>query len=314
MQEYILFNENDYMYGNSDLNNYSNRYKTNILKREKLWRHWCVFGKREKRNFPSHIITNNISKEYFENNYIIFITRNIINDTTEQYWRISYEKIRKYYKSIKIVIIDDNSDKTYMKDDIQDVEYIYTDHIGRGELLPYYYYLRNNRGKKYAMMLHDSVFLEDEIHKYIKENEYIPLWHFLPETEMNRNRTNIQNILNDSRDKELLMNTFNQRDWRGVFGGMSIISHELIVKIDKNIDLFDILIKNVKDRECRKAFERIFSLALRSINVNTYSSLLGNIHHWCKLHYRKYWEITLDEYKKSNINNECLLTKIWTGR
>ena len=314
MQEYIMFNENEYMNGNSDLKKYSSRYKTNTLKREKLWRHWCVFGKPEGRKYTPLKITDNVSKEYFENNYIIFITRNIIDDTTEQYWRISYNKIRKHYGSIKIIIIDDNSNKKYINDDIKDVEYIYTDHIGRGELLPYYYYLRNNRGKKYAIMLHDSVFLEDEIHKYIKENEYIPLWHFLPETEMNKNRINIQKILNGSRDKGLLMNKFEERDWRGVFGCMSIISHELLVNMNNKIDLFDILIKNVKNRDDRKACERIFSLALRSINVNTYSSLLGNIHHWCKLHYRKYWEITLHEYKKSNIHNECLLTKIWTGR
>ena len=80
-------------------------------------------------------------------------------------------------------------------------------------------------------MLHDSVFLEDEIHKYIKENEYIPLWHFT-RNRMNKNRINIQKILNGSRDKGLLMNKFEERDWRGVFGCMSIISHELLVNMN----------------------------------------------------------------------------------
>lgn len=314
MQEYILFNEDEYISRNKDLEKYSYRYTNRIIKREKLWRHWCVFGKHEKRSFPSITLTNTVSKEYFENNYIIYITRNIIDHVTEEYWRISYNKIRKYYRSIKIIIIDDNSDKTYINDDIEDVEYIYTEYLGRGELLPYYYYLKDNRGKKFAIMLHDSLFLENKLHKYIVRSHYTPLWHFFPEIELRKNRINIENILSDNKYKNVLIDTFDNRDWRGVFGSMSIISHELLRKIEKKMNIFDSLITKISNREDRKALERVFSLIFRYMNIDTYSSLLGNIHHWCRGHYGKYWEVTLDEYKKSSKDDECLLTKIWTGR
>ena len=97
--------------------------------------------------------------EYFENNYIIFISRRIIDNNTSKYWRLNYEKIRKYYKSIKIVIIDDNSNKEYIKyDNIKDIEYIYTQYHNVGELLPYYYYFKNNRERKCTLIIHDSLF------------------------------------------------------------------------------------------------------------------------------------------------------------
>lgn len=314
--EYFNFDHNKYMNDNNDLKEVLSRRTINKKSmREKLWRHWCIFGRNEKRNYPRIDIQQEISIEYFENNYIIFIIRKIIDNNTSKYWRLNYEKIRKYYKSIKIVIIDDNSNKEYIKyDDIKDIEYIYTEHHNVGELLPYYYYFKNNRERKYALIIHDSLFLEGEIHKCIKEKDFTSLWHFLPETEIQTNRINIEKILQNNKDKDLLMNTFNSGDWRGIFGCMSIISHNLLITMNNSFDIFNSLISKIKDRNDRKAFERILSLYLRCMNIDTSSSLLGNIHHWCKLHYGVFWDIELYEYNKSTAKDECLLTKIWTGR
>tara|TARA_Y100000816_G_scaffold86748_1_gene59724 strand:- start:1869 stop:2825 length:957 start_codon:yes stop_codon:yes gene_type:complete len=313
--EYCNFDEADYAQNNIDLK--KALLKTNNRKpyKERLWRHWCVYGRKEGRKYCKKDMKETISKENFENEYVIFITRNMRDSITAEYWKINYHKIRKHYKTIKIIIIDDNSIEDYIKnDDIEDVEYIYTEHKGRGEILPYYYYLKDSRERKYGLMIHDSVFLEGEIHKYITKKDYIPLWHFLPETEIKTNRKNIKNIIQESRDRELLMKTFNECNWRGMFGSMSIISHELLKEMNEKFDIFNILMKNIKVRNDRKALERILPLCLKNMNINTYSSLLGNIHHWCKMHYGKFWDLNINEYNNSNIKNECLITKIWTGR
>ena len=74
------------------------------------------------------------------------------NDNSSKYWIQNYENIRKFYKNIKIIIIDDNSKDEYLKskdkylknDKNNNIEFIYTKHLGRGEILPYYYFSNSN--------------------------------------------------------------------------------------------------------------------------------------------------------------------------
>ena len=51
--EYVTFDHNKYMNDNNDLRKVLSRRTINKKSmREKLWRHWCIFGRNEKRNYP----------------------------------------------------------------------------------------------------------------------------------------------------------------------------------------------------------------------------------------------------------------------
>ena len=51
--EYFTFDHNKYMNDHDDIKNLLSKRKINKKRlREKLWRHWCIFGRNEKRNYP----------------------------------------------------------------------------------------------------------------------------------------------------------------------------------------------------------------------------------------------------------------------
>ena len=158
------------------------------------------------------------------------ILRHVNNKNTNNYWIHSYDCIRKYYPENKIIIIDDNSlqnfitDKTLYKTLIINSEY-----PGRGELLPYYYYLQNKLFDT-AVIIHDSVF----INKYIDFNvdNYKLLWEFDSNHDPHTNDvTKMIDVFNDFELKQFYQN---KSLWKGCFGGMSIIKHDYLEFIISN--------------------------------------------------------------------------------
>lgn len=303
--EYNLFDHVSYRNKYIDLHS--------LTTKDALWRHWCLFGKNENRQHFFFKPIEKISKEFFEENYTIYITRHINSEITNKYWKVNQEYIRKNYKKIKIIIIDDNSEEKYKNEDnnYKDIEFIYTSFVGSGELLPYYYFLNNNK-TKYAIFLHDSVFVLDELHKYIEESEYLSLWNFHPLTEINviKNRTN-ELIELSSKNNDFILNKFNNLNWKGVFGGMCMISHNYLKKINDTIEIEDLLYE-IKNRFNRMCLERLLSVIIENSEV----SLLGEIALWCKLHTNKYWNLSIKDFEdnKNEFEKECILLKIWTGR
>ena len=76
------------------------------------------------------------------NNYGFIITRHVNSELTNKYWNNCVKCIRRFYPYRKIVIIDDNSNKDFVKSfyNFDNVEIIESKFPGRGELLPYYYF------------------------------------------------------------------------------------------------------------------------------------------------------------------------------
>ena len=78
------------------------------------------------------------------------ITRHVNSEQTNKYWNHNIKLLRTHYPLKKIVIIDDNSNYSFVKADFdyKNVETIQSEYPGRGELLPYLLriasYLRNN--------------------------------------------------------------------------------------------------------------------------------------------------------------------------
>ena len=99
------------------------------------------------------------------NNYGFIITRHVNTELANYYWNECIRSIQLFYPSKKIVVIDDNSKQEYVKafKHYDNVEYVQSEFIGRGELLPYYYLFQKHYFD-YAFILHDSVFIQTAIH------------------------------------------------------------------------------------------------------------------------------------------------------
>ena len=74
------------------------------------------------------------------NDYGFIITRHVISELTNKYWNNCIKCLRSFYPQKKIVIIDDNSNKDFLKSfyNFDNIEIIESEFPGRGELLPYY--------------------------------------------------------------------------------------------------------------------------------------------------------------------------------
>jgi len=223
--------------------------------------------------------------------------RHVNSEVTNHYWNYCYDCIRKYYPENLILIIDDNSNYAYIKErTLYKTTIINSEYHGRGELLPYYYYLRNKLFDT-AVIIHDSVFINDCID--LNVNKYKLLWEFEHYWDLIEDETRMIKVFNDD---ELLAFYENKDLWKGCFGGMSIINHDYLIDINNKYDISKLL-DCVLHRGNRHAFERVIACLLQKNEKK--ETLLGNIHNYCR------WGILFHE--KEDYKNLPLI-KVWTGR
>lgn len=267
------------------------------------------------------------------------ILRHVNNKETNQYWQICYNRVRKYYPESDIVIIDDNSDYNFIDTAFQNSLYkttiIRSLWAGRGELLPYFYYVSYGWFNT-AVILHDSVF----INKYIDFTANNTLgYRFLWEFDIKQDNDYMQH----HNDEVKLMKRFNTSEtdkmlefhrskhaWAGCFGAMSVVTLDYLKKVNLLFPLSN-LIDGIVGRFNRMSFERIiacifqYTSTLRGtsgfphLNEENYSkdkeapplmdenslSLFGNIFEYCK-----YGIGITRAMKQTNLP----IIKVWTGR
>jgi hypothetical protein len=183
-------------------------------------------------------INDNTKNDNTKNDNTIgfIILRHVNNVLTNKYWIYSYHCIRNFYPENFIIIIDDNSNYKYITNEkLYKTKIINSEFPKRGELLPYYYFLKNKLFNT-AVILHDSVF----INKYIDFNvdKYKMIWTFEhhwdqieDETKMIKSFNNVE-LLNFYKNKNL---------WNGCFGGMTIITYDYLNYINNKYDLSKLL-------------------------------------------------------------------------
>jgi hypothetical protein len=248
------------------------------------------------------------------------ITRHVTCEKTNKYWNQNVKLLRLLYPLRQIIIIDDNSNQDFVKADYEykNVRVIQSEYPGRGELLPYIYFLRNKWFNN-AVILHDSVFLHKRI-PFNKINEpVIPLWHFNYDKENIgnllriahglKNNYNVFQRLTNSQNNVLGLNS--QNDFICCFGVQTYISHTFLNLIENKYG-FSNLVNFVKNRTDRCAMERIMGLlfSLEYPKLLRYKSLLGNIQKSGN------WGYTYDEYEENFKKNKVVkvVVKVWTGR
>lgn len=236
------------------------------------------------------------------------ILRHVNSEKTNKLWMECYDCIRKYYPVNKILIIDDFSNYKFVDTTkiLSDTLIIQSEFKGRGELLPYYYYLQNKLFD-YAIILHDSIFIQKFI-DFKRENKF--MWSF----EHNWDKLYDHNkLINALQQKEMILTFYNDKTlWKGCFGVMTVITHDFLCDIN-NIFNFVNLIQIVEDRNDRMCLERIwaviFTICNNKYNIET-SSIFGDIHLHCS------WEQTYETYESKKLNNTIILPieKVWSGR
>lgn len=257
------------------------------------------------------------------------ITRHVNSHETNKYWKICIKNIKRFYPLKKIIIIDDNSNPNFLDVNndlslnndlnLNNVEIIYSDFRGRGEILPYYYLFKNKYFKN-AIIIHDSVFFHNRIRfESIIERKIpiMPFWHFNLDNDNYLNSVRIASYLNNNifitqklfKNDDLLC--LNHNKSYGCFGVQSFINVDFLCKINEKYNLFN-LINIIKNREDRCCFERIFGIIIFNEYKNLYKikSLFGNIfvHQKWGYNYKNY----MYDLQKNKINKSII--KVWTGR
>lgn len=252
------------------------------------------------------------------NSFGFIITRHVNSEITNKYWNHAVKLLRTYYPYRKIVIIDDNSNKELVQADHEynNVEVIQSAFPGRGELLPYYYFIKNKFFEN-AVIIHDSVFFHTRFNfDLLKNIDVIPLWFFYSDKENISNTIKISNSLKNgyflqqklsNNDVELMP----KDKWYGCFGVQSYINHDFLLRIETKYGITN-MIDKVECRADRCCLERIMGCIFftENIKITKKKSLFGNI-----MQYQT-WGYNFDQYmdslKKGTIPKRVV--KVWTGR
>ena len=206
--------------------------------------------------------------ESYENNKLLqnnnsfgfIMARYVKCSETNKSWIRCYESIRKFYNE-PIIIIDDNSVNEYITNHpTVNCKIIEGEFPQRGELLPYYYYVKYKFFNR-AIIVHDSM----EFKKYYNFKNItnyknftrlfqfgggaynIDVEHF---EEMSKYVNNSNNILEYHNNNKLNL--------IGCFGVCYIIDYSYLDEIDKKYNIFN-LIKYIDTRKKRQCLERFLS-------------------------------------------------------
>ena len=254
------------------------------------------------------------------NSYGFIITRHVNSEKTNNYWNRCIKLIRTFYPHRKIVVIDDNSNQDFVKAELEYKNVIYekSEYPGRGELLPYIYFLKNHYFDN-AIIIHDSVFFHKRVNfENLIGLDVIPFWHFDADKENFINTLKISSVLKNNYElhqkislTEMNILGLNKDTWIGCFGVQSFINRNFLNHINNKYNLTSLLhiVKNRADRCC---LERLFGIIFSSEKKSNYKnkSLFGKIHNYQNFGY------SYDEYINDINNNKIprYIVKVWSGR
>ena len=253
-------------------------------------------------------------------NYGFIITRHVNSEQTNKYWNQCVKLIRTFYPLRQIVIIDDNSNKEFLSSDFEynNLIIIQSEYPGRGELLPYIYYLEYKWFPS-AVIIHDSLFIHKKIQFERFKTHVIPLWHHSYDKENLNNLirissvlTNNKNIIKKIRGTEINILGFNNDKFNLCFGGQSYIKLHFLEKLQNKYTLTN-LVNVIHNRTDRCSLERILGLLFCEeyktlLKIN---SLFGDI-----VTQNRAFNYNYDQYTEDLKRNRVIhpFVKVWTGR
>ena len=257
-------------------------------------------------------------------NYGFIITRHVNSEQTNKYWNQAVKLIRSIYPLRQIIIIDDNSDYSFIKSDFdyKNITIIQSEFPKRGELLPYFYYLKHKWFPN-AVIIHDSLFIHKKIRFDTFSMPVVPLWHHHYDKE---NVQNIIRITSSLKNNKLLINKIsnnndemiinfgfsNNNKFNLCFGGQCYIKLSFLEMLENKYNITN-LINVVHNRTDRCSLERVLGLLFcqEYPSLITIHSLFGDI-----MKHHKAFTYNFDEYIHDLSNKQIChsFIKVWTGR
>ena len=234
------------------------------------------------------------------------ILRHVRSETQNIFWNECYDCIRKFYPTVPIYIIDDNSTYTPTRigTPVSHTDVISSEFTpGKGEVLPYYYYYTRKFSKN-TVVLHDTVFINALIdEKFTGTETYHFVWDAIHRWDQDARTEEIIAAIDPD-----LVERFRQKDrWKVCFGAMAALNLEYINNVFDGTNYLEVLLREVQNRGDRMCFERIIAVLL--LNGTEPSSIMGDLH--CSQVYHS----RFSDYKQRKEAGELKpMNKIWTGR
>lgn len=238
------------------------------------------------------------------------LVRYVESKRTDLYWKEAYRSIRRFYPDAPVIIIDDSSLKTFLNEDIvlTNCTVIYDkDHRGAAEFLPFYYF-HLLKPFETAIILHDSVFIQNKMNVELDENEPCRfLWTF-PHQFDDEIFTEIKGLYSNLKNPERFCKLYQEKEkWRGCFGCMTIIKWDFLDHVFQKEELEKRLLPHIQTRMNRHALERVLSLIFTYYYPEV-KAMFGDIFRYCR------WGLTFEHYLLGAETSSLPLVKVWTSR
>lgn len=246
-----------------------------------------------------------------KSSYVFVILAHVRNEEDNKLWTRCYHSVREFYPKTPIIIIDDNSALPITNQGLENTTVIRSKYPCAGELLPYYYFLKNKWADK-MIFLHDSMllrrqFTHQELNVPIKFHWYFDLHCWDDDTLINSLLSHLSYA-----DELIDYNVNHKEAWNGCFGVASIIDLNVLEKVEKKYGLTGALKTVIKIRDQRSALERVFGIIMfkeKYVNKNNCANF-GNIVQFP--HYYSYInDQTVEELKQTYPG---AILKTWQGR
>jgi hypothetical protein len=247
------------------------------------------------------------------------LTRHVTSELVNKYWNHALRCIRQHYPGVPTIIIDDNSNPKFVsveEDNLEQLVVVRSEFPGRGELLPYIYYLKH-RWFARAVILHDSTFIQQRINFDRIISPIMPLWHAPQDRE---NVSNVARLISTMSPGAAALKCSAPGSIRMIgdtpgticFGAMAVIKWSFLSYIDGKYSI-SALVSAIKTRADRCSFERVLGsiFCAECPLLRTRPSLFGAIHGVTHA-----WTYSWDQYE-ADLNAKRIhvpMIKIWTGR
>ena len=249
-----------------------------------------------------------------DKSYVFVILRNLKMVKDNDLWISSYNSIRKYYTN-PIVIIDDNSTINTVNGRLTDTKVIKSEWKGAGEILPYYYFLKERWADR-MIFFHDSMFLHRPFQPSELEGPIRFHWHFdHADVRKDRKISTFLSLLSESKE---VIDEFSKSEfiWKGCFGGTSMIDLEVVEQLEEKYEFFSKLISAIRTRNDRETFERVLGIMVyyEHLMDDSPPSNFGSILAYPKAFESQNNNIETAVHIVSQANYNTSILKVWRGR
>lgn len=171
------------------------------------------------------------NKDRMSHNLIFIMTRCVRTAEHNRLYQECYRCIRNLYDN-PIYIIDDNSNREQIIElDMSGVEIIQSEFPGAGEILPYYYLYHRKLGKK-AVILQDSMFIQQKI-DFDTVEDYKFLWHFNTDNQLKELKDKLSEVISSLPAYEELYDTLFEYNWSGCFGTCMVVTFDFLSEMQE---------------------------------------------------------------------------------